>query len=123
MWLWQSQAPAGTLKLTGVAGCVAVANAGVDLRPYRSAANPPTINSRRLTFPLFIDVMEGRSGRRGIAFAANSNWRNGAFQLHSALARTFKMRGLHTPLPRWVQDCMRWRIMPFPVLLVGRWHP
>ena len=70
MWVWQSQVRVGTLKLTGVAGCVAVANAGVDLRPYRRAANPPTINSRRLTFLLLIDVIERRSGRRGIGFGA-----------------------------------------------------
>jgi hypothetical protein len=27
MWVWQSQAPAGTSKLTGVDGCAALANA------------------------------------------------------------------------------------------------
>src|SRR5215472_1272599 len=47
MWVWQSQVRVGTLKLTGVAGCVAVANAGVDLRPYRRAANPPIEGSPR----------------------------------------------------------------------------
>jgi hypothetical protein len=61
MCVWQSQAPAGTLKLTGVAGCAAAANANLDPRAYRRAAEPAAINSRRLTFlvnALFKDVIE-----------------------------------------------------------------
>ena len=61
MCVWQSQAPAGTLKLTSVAGCEAVANARVDPCPYRRVANPPAINSRRPTFLLnllLVDAIE-----------------------------------------------------------------
>src|SRR6516162_5198406 len=66
MCVWQSQAPPGTLKLTGVAGCAASANTVVSLRSYRKAANPPPISSRRPAFlpnPRLDFVIRGHLGR------------------------------------------------------------
>src|ERR1700692_2660301 len=47
---WQSQAPSGTAKFTGVEGCEALASAthGFHARAAAPAATPPIITSRRV---------------------------------------------------------------------------
>src|SRR6266446_9332516 len=48
MWVWQSQAPAGTSKLTGVAGWAALARTG-RARIMTPAAIAPSRTSRRVS--------------------------------------------------------------------------